>query len=40
MNFRKYGFTTHIILSVNYKAEMIKEYFKDGQRTALDIEYY
>lgn len=37
-NFRKYGFT-NIILSVNYKSEIIEEYFKDGSKFGVNIEY-
>lgn len=37
-NFRKYGFT-NIILSVNYKSEIIEEYFKDGSDFGVNIEY-
>jgi dTDP-glucose pyrophosphorylase len=37
-NFANYGFTD-IIISVNYKADMIKEYFKDGSRFGVNIEY-
>ena len=37
-NFAKYGFT-EIILSVNYKAEMIEAYFKDGSEFGVAIEY-
>jgi len=28
-----------IVISVNYKAEVIKEYFKDGEQFGVDIEY-
>jgi len=38
LNFKKYGFT-NIILSVSYKSEIIKEYFKDGQKFGVNIEY-
>lgn len=37
-NFANYGFTD-IIISVNYKAEMIKNYFKDGSEFGVKIEY-
>jgi dTDP-glucose pyrophosphorylase len=37
-NFENYGFKD-IILSVNYKADMIKEYFKDGSEFRVNIEY-
>ncbi|WP_373002774.1 nucleotidyltransferase family protein [Sulfurimonas sp.] len=37
-NFSKYGFKD-FILSVNYKSEMIKEYFGDGKRFGVSIEY-
>lgn len=37
-NFKKYGFTD-IILSVNYKAEFVKEYFGDGSNFGVKIEY-
>ncbi len=36
--FAKYGFT-NIILSVSYKAEMIEEYFGDGTKFGVNIEY-
>ncbi len=38
LSFKKYGFT-NIILSVNYKSEVIKEYFKDGSKLGVTIEY-
>jgi len=38
LNFKQYGFTK-IILSVNYKAEMVEEYFKDGRDFGVEIEY-
>jgi len=38
LNFKKYGFT-NIILSVNYKSEVIEEYFKDGKEFGVSIEY-
>ena len=38
LNFKKYGFT-HIILSVSYKSEVIEEYFKDGKKFGVHIEY-
>jgi len=37
-NFAKYGFT-NIILSVNYKAEMIERHFGDGSAFGVNIEY-
>jgi len=37
-NFAKYGFV-NITISVNYKAEMIKEYFGDGANLGVNIEY-
>jgi len=37
-NFAGYGFTD-IVISVNYKSEMIKEYFKDGSEFGVNIEY-
>lgn len=37
-NFREYGFTD-IILSVNYKADIVKEYFGDGKKFGVKIEY-
>ena len=36
--FAKYGFT-NIILSVSYKAEMIEDYFGDGSKFGVNIEY-
>jgi len=36
--FSKYGFR-NIVLSVSYKAEMIEEYFGDGSRFGVNIEY-
>ena len=38
LNFKKHGFE-NIILSVNYKSEVIKEYFKDGSAFGVNIEY-
>ena len=38
LNFKKYGFT-NIILCVSYKADIIKEYFKDGSHFGVNIEY-
>jgi len=38
LNFKKYGFR-NIILSVSYKSEIIKEYFKDGSKFGVNIEY-
>jgi len=37
-NFASYGFKD-IIISVNYKSEMIKNYFKDGSKLGVNIEY-
>ncbi|MEA3512517.1 MAG: nucleotidyltransferase family protein [Campylobacterota bacterium] len=37
-NFASYGFKD-IIISVNYKSEMIREYFKDGRDFGVNIEY-
>ncbi|WP_373072016.1 nucleotidyltransferase family protein [Sulfurimonas sp.] len=37
-NFAKYGFV-NIVISVNYKADMIKEYFGDGSKFGVNIEY-
>jgi len=37
-NFAAYGFTD-IIISVNYKAHMIKNYFKDGSKFGVKITY-
>lgn len=37
-NFAKYGFR-NIILSVNYKSEMIEEYFGNGSTLGVDISY-
>jgi len=37
-NFKRYGFV-NIILSVNYKADMVEEYFGDGSRFGVNIEY-
>lgn len=37
-NFSNYGFKD-IIISVNYKAEMIKNYFQDGSRFGVNISY-
>jgi dTDP-glucose pyrophosphorylase len=37
-NFKSYGFE-NIILSVNYKAELVKEYFGDGAAFGVNIEY-
>ena len=36
--FAKYGFT-HILLSVGYKAELIKKHFDDGSQFGVHIEY-
>jgi len=38
MNFKKHGFS-NIILSVNYKSEVIKEYFGDGAEFGINIKY-
>lgn len=37
-NFEQYGFS-NITISVNYKADMIKEYFGDGSRFNVNIDY-
>jgi dTDP-glucose pyrophosphorylase/predicted transcriptional regulator len=37
-NFREYGFRDFYI-SVNYKAEMVKDYFQDGARWGVSIRY-
>ncbi len=37
-NFKKHGFT-NIVLSVSYKSEIIEEYFSDGHRFGVNIEY-
>ncbi len=37
-NFKKYGFVD-IVLSVNYKAELVKEYFGDGSEFGVNITY-
>jgi len=37
-NFAKYGFV-NITISVNYKAQMIKEYFNDGSKWGVCIDY-
>jgi NDP-sugar pyrophosphorylase family protein len=37
-NFSSYGFK-NIFLAVNYKAEMIKEYFGDGSKFSTNIQY-
>jgi len=37
-NFAKYGFI-NITISVNYKADMIKEYFGDGSKLGVNIDY-
>jgi len=37
-NFKKYGFK-NFVFCVNYKADMIKEYFKDGKEFGVKIEY-
>jgi dTDP-glucose pyrophosphorylase len=38
LNFKKYGFT-NIVLSVSYKADLIKSYFDDGSKLGVKIEY-
>ena len=38
INLKKYGFS-NIILSVNYKSEIIEDYFKDGSDFGVNIEY-
>ncbi len=37
-NFAKYGYT-EIVLSVNYKANVIREYFEDGSQCGVNISY-
>jgi dTDP-glucose pyrophosphorylase len=37
-NFSMYGFN-HFILSVNYKSEMIKDHFKNGDQLGVQIDY-
>ena len=37
-NFKQYGFKD-IILSVNYKADIVKEYFGNGEKFGVNIEY-
>jgi len=37
-NFKKYGFV-NIILCVNYKSDIIKDYFGDGSKFGVNIEY-
>jgi len=37
-NFKKYGFK-NFIFCLNYKSDMIKEYFKDGSKFGVNIEY-
>ncbi|MEQ1878624.1 MAG: sugar phosphate nucleotidyltransferase, partial [Bdellovibrionia bacterium] len=37
-NLKKHGFS-NIFLSVNYKSEMIKEYFRSGEEFGVDINY-
>jgi len=38
LGFKKYGFT-EIVLSVNYKSEIIKNYFGDGSNFGVNIKY-
>ena len=38
LNFKKYGFT-NITLSVSYKSEVIENYFGDGSKFGVNIEY-
>jgi dTDP-glucose pyrophosphorylase/predicted transcriptional regulator len=38
LNFKKYGFT-EIILSVSYKADVIEDYFGNGSKFGVNIEY-
>lgn len=38
LNFKKHGFV-NIVLCVNYKSEVIEEYFKDGSAFGVNIEY-
>lgn len=37
-NFKKYGFIK-IVLCVNYKSDVIKDYFEDGKEFGIEIEY-
>lgn len=37
-NFKKYGFVK-IVLCVNYKSDVIKNYFEDGKKYGIEIEY-
>jgi len=38
LNFKQYGFS-NIILSVNYKADVVRDYFGDGKEFGVNIEY-
>lgn len=38
LNFKKYGFS-NIVLCVSYKSHIIEEYFQDGSRFGVNIEY-
>ncbi len=38
LNFKKHGITD-VILSIGYRAELIKEYFGDGSKWGMNIEY-
>ena len=38
LNFKKYGFV-NIVLCVSYKFEIIEEYFKDGSKLGVNVEY-
>lgn len=38
LNFKKYGITD-IVLSIGYRADLIKEYFSDGRKWGINIEY-
>jgi len=38
LNFKQYGFS-NIILSVNYKADVVREYFGNGEDFGVNIEY-
>jgi len=39
LNFRKHGIKD-VILSIGYKSDMIKEYFGDGSKFGINIEYF
>lgn len=38
MNFKEYGYK-NFLLSINYKGEIIEEYFKDGKKLGVNIDY-